>query len=500
MRHSLRLFVALCLIACACSCKPQLSAAARAAQAARPHPDYARGRWRVASFDEIERTVLWTSHILIRHAAVNHELSPLRPFDWNPDGPASTRSDADARALAERVADLGRAHPENFAQLAAQYSEDAITRGRGGSLGGRSAAALPSRFLDAIEVMVPGETSQVVSSALGYHVFLWRNPPPDVRVAGRRIVIRYRGTLGRGNVSRSRDEARALAERILTQAKSDTPFEALVARYSEGDDRVLGGDVGTWSTREPSNEPALIEALADVPIGGVLDSLCESNLGFSIAQRTAASERTWLGAELEVFGFDPADATAERDAAKHTRDLIAEKQHAPDAISHIPVQRVIDGHFEPTLTAALRRLATGEITPEPVAFDGGYAVMRRVAVDGAWPEPPLYYDLPKPRVASLTLLDNFVRTSRPAQLADSLTQVQDLVSGLLSDAEKPRVDAIWRDLAAAFMLADTSDKRSLAYSAALGALHRTLSEARYAQLTGVLQRWVSGALTELDRP
>jgi hypothetical protein len=145
-------------------------------------------------------------------------------------------------------------------------------------------------------------------------------------------------------------------------------------------------------------------------------------------------------------------------------------------------------------------LSVGEATKTPLELDSAYAVARRVATDDACPEAPLHYELPTPRVASLTLIDDFVRSSQPEQLGYSLARVAGLVSPLLGEQERSVTEAIWRELAEAFKVADTPDKRVNAYQTALSSLQRTLSEARYAQVTETLQRWVSAELVEIDRP
>jgi hypothetical protein len=489
-------------LGCACgSDASDLGTSARAAgsQVQTTLRGYPRGRWRTASFADLDRTVLWVSHILIRHVGAQSDLSPLRAVGWFPNAVPSTRSESAARALALRVAELAQAHPETFSQLAAQYSEDEPTRARGGSLGPRAASALPAHFLDAIEVMAPGETSQLVSTGLGYHVLLLHNPPPLARVSGRRIVIRYESTTGRGEVTRTRADGLALAQRIAREALAGAPFEQLIERYSEGDDIALGGDLGTWSTREPSLEPSAIEALAQLPLGGVFDGVIESGAGFSILQRTPPRAPTTLGADLALFGFDRANADGALAAA---RDLIKGAQRDPEAIRRhtgAAATHFVDGHYEPLLTAALRKLALGEVCKTPLQLDGAYAVFRRVA-SGPRPELPFSYELPTPKVASLTLLDDFVRASQPEQLAYSLSQLSPIVDGMLSGEEKTRVKRIWYELAGAFKVADSPDKRASAYETALASLHGALSETRYAQLTGALQRWVSAELTELDRP
>jgi PPIC-type PPIASE domain len=125
--------------------------------------------------------------------------------------------------------------------LARAYSDDVVTKDRGGSLGGVRAGQIPAEYRDALAELKPGEISRVVKTSAGYDVLVRRPMPVDGAVAGRRIVIRYRGTVGgpAGSKSgRTRDAALDLAVDVASEArKGQRPFEDLVQQYSENADR-----------------------------------------------------------------------------------------------------------------------------------------------------------------------------------------------------------------------------------------------------------------------
>ena len=118
-------------------------------------PTYPRGRWRLAPFSELNQTALWVSHIVIRYAG--SDATPFRVIGWSPDPEAPARSQEEALERAATVADLARKSPGTFSHLAATYSDDVVTKDRGGSLGGVRAGQLPEEYLDALADMKPGK-------------------------------------------------------------------------------------------------------------------------------------------------------------------------------------------------------------------------------------------------------------------------------------------------------------------------------------------------------
>ena len=235
---------------------------------------YSLGRWRLVPPEELTRSVLWVSHILVRHAGSNRQV-PGSVALWRLEPPPAGRTRAEALVLAERVASEAQRAPEQFAALARQYSEDVTTRDRGGSLGGVRASdfLLDPEALDALAALRPGEVSRVVETAHGLLIFQRRAPVAPDTVTGVHVVIGHDDTHWLANVGapspqRSREQARALALDVYEQARTNPEgFSELVARYSEHPDRNEGGDIGSWSTREPTIYPRAVQALEGLKVG-----------------------------------------------------------------------------------------------------------------------------------------------------------------------------------------------------------------------------------------
>lgn len=82
---------------------------------------YPPGRWRSNTM-ELERVVLWPSHLLIRHADV--EVSGGVSFsltDFRNGLPPATRTREQALALATELARHARREPERFAELVREH-------------------------------------------------------------------------------------------------------------------------------------------------------------------------------------------------------------------------------------------------------------------------------------------------------------------------------------------------------------------------------------------
>ncbi len=84
------------------------------------------------------------------------------------DAPAAER--AAAKAKAEQVLAEVKAHPDQFAKLAEQYSQDPGSAKQGGDLGFFGRGAMVKPFEDAAFGMKAGETSGLVQSDFGYHI------------------------------------------------------------------------------------------------------------------------------------------------------------------------------------------------------------------------------------------------------------------------------------------------------------------------------------------
>jgi peptidyl-prolyl cis-trans isomerase SurA len=159
----------------------------------------------------------------------------------------------------------------DFRQVAAAFS-DAPEALQGGQLGWREAERLPSLFLDAVRTMQPGQTSELLRSANGFHILRVN----DRRGSVQRMLVqqtRARHILIRTNELVSESEARnrllALKERLDNKAD----FAELARARSEDTSASRGGELGWLSPGDtvPEFEQAM-NALKPGEISGPVRS------------------------------------------------------------------------------------------------------------------------------------------------------------------------------------------------------------------------------------
>jgi peptidyl-prolyl cis-trans isomerase SurA len=133
----------------------------------------------------------------------------------------------------------------DFRQVAAAFS-DAPEALQGGQLGWREAERLPTLFFEAVSPLQPGQTSELLRSANGFHILRVnerRGGTPKVLVQ----QTRARHILVRTNELVSENEARnrvlALKERLDNKAD----FAELARARSEDTSAARGGDLGWLS-------------------------------------------------------------------------------------------------------------------------------------------------------------------------------------------------------------------------------------------------------------
>ena len=130
----------------------------------------------------------------------------------------------------------------DFAQVAAGFS-DANDALRGGALGWRAGARLPTVFADQVRTMKPGEVSPVLRSASGFHIVKLinkrgRNETTVVdQTHARHILIRV-------NELVSEADAKVKIERLKDRLDSGAKFDELAKLNSEDGSAAKGGDLG----------------------------------------------------------------------------------------------------------------------------------------------------------------------------------------------------------------------------------------------------------------
>jgi hypothetical protein len=358
------------------------AAAAEARVLARPYP---RGRWRLTPPHQLENVVLWLSHILIRHDQVESSAVSLSFGDWTWPLPTATRSREEAFALAEQLAARAQAAPEQFAALALEHSEDPVTRESGGSLGGVKAGQLVWMYdlLDVFAATEIGSVSRVVETPHGFHVFLRRAPPPPQVVSGSRIIIGHTGAAWLGTLypdrplTRSRDEAMALATRIYEQARRNPDeFDSLVTRYSEHGDVIRRGDFGTWSNREPNPFPREIETLEGLKIGDVAAPI-DSLFGIQVIRRTPNRNRTVFSTTSVQLRHQPGEPdtspTSKATILAKARSFATQIAADPSRFATLQTEYcctsvfpIVEGRDPASIVALLQGLRVGEVAREPV--------------------------------------------------------------------------------------------------------------------------------------
>lgn len=194
-----------------------------------------------------------------------------------------TRTEEEARAKAENLRqrlDAG----EDFATIARAESDASSSGPRGGLIGTYARDEWPPAHA-AIETAVfglsVGQTTDVIHAPYGYAIA--RRCPVE-KVHTRHILIRYAGARNAGeDITRTRPEARALAERVRNMTmESGADFAAIAQQHSEDGSAENGGDIGSVG-RGRLQEPYEQAAFALSP--GQISGIVETVYGFHVIQR-----------------------------------------------------------------------------------------------------------------------------------------------------------------------------------------------------------------------
>jgi parvulin-like peptidyl-prolyl isomerase len=367
-----------------------------------PQIGYPEGPW----WSEGTSTLIVSaSHILVSHR-------DAKPTQGLLLAAPATRSRDEALQRAWQLYLNLRDHPARFAEVAARDSDEPLGRAFGGALGTLYADVLPRGIVDALGHVREGEVTRPVETEQGFHVLRRLAPAAPISLDLAHIVVRYDGVSGwqrsdREVPERTREEARALAERFAREAKqAPDRFGDLAREHSDAEDALRGGDKGTLSTYEATDadEAQLFAVAAHLPPGGVSDVVELAASGFHVVRRTPPSERPALAASVITVGYidSPlsllrANATRSRDEAEQlARRTVTQLAKRPDRFEAMRAEQcdqvMCEGitSWKPgrhlfALEAALEPLRVGEITAEPVATPLGFLIVRR---EDAQAHPP----------------------------------------------------------------------------------------------------------------
>jgi PPIC-type peptidyl-prolyl cis-trans isomerase-like protein len=383
---------------------------------------YPPGRWRLLPPKALAPVVIWVAHILVRHAeAVDEESFSFA--NWKSVAAPVSRTRAEALARAQEIAEQARQHPERFAELARLQSEDITNRGQGGSLGGLRASQLFfwPQVLDAFAAIRPGEVSDPVETRFGFHVFLRQAPPAEETVSGRHIVISHdramwsrMATCKDELPSRTREEALDLATQLFHAVQTDPEsFADAVQRYSDDCDVAVGGDLGSWSTRDVAPFERRLDVLHGLAMGETAPPR-ETHVGFEIIVRTPERLRQRFAAQLISIPFDPwaadSDPSARGGALRKIREVARELEEHPDRFEELQRSNCCtepyvweEGREPPSLRSVLSALKPREISMKPVRVSGAYVLARKLDPNRVASPPRSIAELELPSAEHVTL-------------------------------------------------------------------------------------------------
>ena len=112
------------------------------------------------------------------------------------------------------------------------------------------------------------------------------NPADQEQVGARHILVQYQGSMRAAPaVTRTKDEAKALADKVLAEVKAPgADFAALVGKYSDEPKAAeRGGDLGMFT------RPRMVKEFSDAAFllkPNEISGVVETKFGFHIIQRT----------------------------------------------------------------------------------------------------------------------------------------------------------------------------------------------------------------------
>jgi len=485
--------------------------AAQAAAEPGPVNPYPHARWRLANPTELSQVVLWVSQILIRYDGSNKDPA-FCMADWHSESPGVPRSRAEALTLTRALREQAVKEPARFAELAAEHSEDVATQALGGSLGGVPASyfILWPTVLDALAATPVGQVSQVIETQYGFHVLLRRAAPPEETVTGKRIVIAHQAAgwiqvLGKGEApQRTREQALALANQLYEQARQKPEeFSKLVEQYSDHRDAERGGDMGTWSTREPTFYPREVEILKGLRVGEITKPV-DSLVGFEIIQRVPNQPREHYAMdEIRLF-FDPTHAAPDLNSppavlAKAAELSLKLRSH-PSRFDSLRKEFCCsyseqwdEGRGSPAVTTALSLLKPGQIAPQPIRSELSYVIAKRV-VPPPRDDTDVRFELPAPEVPDIRALlrshdDNFFRGEVEGVGKEAVAKLS------LSESSAQRITELHRPRH--FENLDTSERRDDTWGRLLKDVEDALGPDGYKRYLSIVNAHFSALLFDL---
>jgi len=388
--------------------------------------------------------------------------------------------------------------PASFADLARGYSEDPLTKGAGGRLGYLPALELAywPTVLDCVAELHTGAVTPVVETEFGFHIFVLDPLPREEEYSARRIVIGYEGAEflryslrpeegSYVHTRRSKAEARSLAERLAAESTPES-FESLVRRYSDHRDAARGGDLGVWSSREPTYFPRVVDAVLAVKVGEATAPV-DSELGYQVLLRTPALARPHYAMSTYYYSFDP-DAPEGDPLGKNAARCRAEahanalrRGESPDGQEGRRIAFAL-GRGPVGLENEVAEIAVGELVPQPFLLDHAWVVAKRVALRDDVPPQILLNCLPAPDRPNPA---DFIATS-----PDAVPQLLADVTDTMPASERRVCRRLHRSLLREISLRSDSSSRRAVWAHHESVAAGILGPARWREYRRSVDAWI----------
>lgn len=169
---------------------------------------------------------------------------------------------------------MAKATPENFSELASEYSEDPSAQYNKGEMGWCSAMQFIYPFETAAWNAAPGTITGPVRTRFGYHIIYVQETRSDIGEIKVAHILRHKPQI---KDSASLAEAHKVVEEIRARIVAGEDFAAMAALYSEDNNAVRGGEL-PWITPGSTNEyfenaafslskPGEISGIVEAPYG-----------------------------------------------------------------------------------------------------------------------------------------------------------------------------------------------------------------------------------------
>jgi parvulin-like peptidyl-prolyl isomerase len=198
------------------------------------------------------------------------------------------RTRDEAKKRADMVATIAQMSGEHFAELMLKYGDRPLLPESGSTptLIERGSGMLDPKVERVAFALAIGEASKPIETDAGF-VIVQRGPTPvggPEQIAGRHILIAYHGAQrAEPKITRSREQARELAEQIARDARAGKDWNELWEKNSNEPSGQRGGELGTFGHGQMV--PSFERAAFALKVGQISDPV-ETPFGFHVIQRT----------------------------------------------------------------------------------------------------------------------------------------------------------------------------------------------------------------------